>query len=118
MTCQTAQELILESLDCQIDEEQKIRLELHIAECDLCRSFGKAQRVLDAALAAHDCGRDGLRSVAASFTRRGLYRRHRIDVCQLCPANDVSVLAGRLGRTVDATRLPPDLPGSSPIFGL
>ena len=53
MTCQTAQELILESLDCGIDEEQAIRLESHIAECETCRSFWQAQRALDAALAAH-----------------------------------------------------------------
>ena len=53
MTCQTAQELILESLDCQIDEEEQIRLESHIAQCQLCRSFREAQGVLDAALAAH-----------------------------------------------------------------
>ena len=53
MTCQTAQELILESLDCGIDEEQEIRLESHIAECEMCRSFREAQRVLDAALASH-----------------------------------------------------------------
>ena len=53
MTCQTAQELILESLDCGIDEEQEIRLESHIAECETCRSFWEAQRVLDAALASH-----------------------------------------------------------------
>ena len=53
MTCQTAQELILENLDCRIDEEQQIRLETHIAECEECRSFWEAQRVLDAALAAH-----------------------------------------------------------------
>jgi anti-sigma factor RsiW len=53
MTCQTAQELILENLDCRIDEEQQIRLETHIAQCEECRSFWEAQRVLDAALAAH-----------------------------------------------------------------
>src|SRR4030095_14791214 len=53
MTCQTAQELILEGLDCRLDEEQQIRLESHIAQCEMCRSFREAQRVLDAALAAH-----------------------------------------------------------------
>ena len=53
MTCQAAQELILESLDCRIDEEQQIRLESHIAQCETCRSFREAQRVLDAALASH-----------------------------------------------------------------
>jgi len=53
MTCQTAQELILESLDYRIDEEQQIRLESHIAQCEMCRSFWEAQRVLDAALDAH-----------------------------------------------------------------
>jgi predicted anti-sigma-YlaC factor YlaD len=53
MTCQAAQELILENLDCRIDEEQQIRLESHIAQCEMCRSFREAQGVLDAALAAH-----------------------------------------------------------------
>ena len=53
MTCHAAQELILESLDCRIDEEQQIRLESHIAQCEMCRSFWEAQGVLDAALAAH-----------------------------------------------------------------
>ena len=53
MTCQAAQELILESLDCRIDEEQQIRLESHLAQCEMCRSFREAQRELDAALAAH-----------------------------------------------------------------
>ena len=53
MTCQAAQELILESLDCRIDEEQQIRLESHIAQCEMCRSFREVQRVLDAALAFH-----------------------------------------------------------------
>jgi len=53
MKCQTAQELILESLDRSIDAEQKTRLESHIAECEMCQSFWEAQRVLDAALAAH-----------------------------------------------------------------
>ena len=53
MTCQTAQELILEGFDCRIDEEQQTRLESHIAQCEMCRSFREAQRVLDAALAAH-----------------------------------------------------------------
>jgi hypothetical protein len=53
MTCQAAQELILESLDCRIGEEQQIRLESHIAQCQMCRSFWEAQAVLDTALAAH-----------------------------------------------------------------
>ena len=53
MTCQAAQELILESLDCRIDEEQQIHLESHIEQCEMCRSFREAQQVLDAALAAH-----------------------------------------------------------------
>jgi hypothetical protein len=53
MTCQAGQELILESLDHRIDEEQEIHLESHIAECRMCRSFREAQRVLDAALASH-----------------------------------------------------------------
>ena len=53
MTCQTAQELILEGFDCRIDEEQQTRLESHIAQCEMCRSFREAQRVLDAALASH-----------------------------------------------------------------
>ena len=53
MTCQAAEELILESLDCRFDEEQQIRLESHIAQCEMCRSFREAQRVLDAALASH-----------------------------------------------------------------
>jgi putative zinc finger protein len=53
MTCQSAQELILEGLDCRIDGEQKIRLESHIAQCETCRSFWEAQRDLDAALTAH-----------------------------------------------------------------
>jgi anti-sigma factor RsiW len=53
MTCQGAQELILESLDGWIDEEQQTRLESHIAQCDACRSFQEAQRVLDGALAGH-----------------------------------------------------------------
>lgn len=53
MTCHLAQALILESLDCRIDEEQQVRLESHLAQCEMCRSFREAQRVLDAALAAH-----------------------------------------------------------------
>ena len=53
MTCQAAQELILECLDCRIDEEQQIRLESHIAQCQTCRSFRETQGVLDAALVAH-----------------------------------------------------------------
>jgi hypothetical protein len=53
MTCQAAQELILESLDCRIDEDQEIHLESHIAQCEMCLSFREAQGVLDAALAAH-----------------------------------------------------------------
>ena len=53
MTCQAAQELILESLDGGIDKEQQTRLESHLAQCDLCRSFQEAQRVLDGALAGH-----------------------------------------------------------------
>ena len=53
MTCQAAQELILECLDSRIDEEQQIRLESHLAQCEMCRSFREAQAVLDAALAAH-----------------------------------------------------------------
>lgn len=53
MTCQAAQELILESLDCRIDEDQQTRLGSHIAQCETCRSFQKAQLVLDGALAGH-----------------------------------------------------------------
>ena len=53
MTCQAAQELILEGLDCRIDAEQRINLESHIAGCEMCRSFREAQQVLDATLAAH-----------------------------------------------------------------
>ena len=53
MTCHAAQELILESLDCRIDAEQQIRLESHIAQCEMCRSFREVQRVLDATLAFH-----------------------------------------------------------------
>jgi predicted anti-sigma-YlaC factor YlaD len=53
MTCQAAQELILESLDGGIDKEQQTRLESHLAQCDLCQSFQEAQRVLDGALADH-----------------------------------------------------------------
>jgi anti-sigma factor RsiW len=59
MTCQAAQELILENLDCRIDEEQQIRLQSHLTQCDLCRSFWEAQRDLDAALTAH-CVAPGL----------------------------------------------------------
>ena len=147
MTCQAAQELILENLDCRIDEEQQIRLESHLAQCDMCRSFWEAQRDLDAALAAHcvapelsdafrsrlaqkirgekkqalqewlprpapswrrNCGHGSLLSVAACCTRRGLYRWHRINVFQLCPADGVSVLVGRLGGVVGRTGLPGD----------
>jgi len=53
MTCQAAQELILESLDGGIDKEQQTRLESHLAQCDVCRSFQEAQRALDGALADH-----------------------------------------------------------------
>ncbi|MGH9427475.1 MAG: anti-sigma factor family protein [Terriglobia bacterium] len=53
MTCQAAQELILESLDCRIDEEQQTNLESHIAQCEICRCFQEAQLVLDGALAEH-----------------------------------------------------------------
>jgi len=53
MTCQAAQELILENLDGKVDEEQRIGLESHLTRCDMCRSFWEAQRELDAVLAAH-----------------------------------------------------------------
>lgn len=53
MTCQTAQELILENLDSQIEEEQQLGLESHLAHCEVCQSFREAQQVLDAALSAH-----------------------------------------------------------------
>ena len=53
MTCQAAQELILEALDCGIDAERQISLESHIAECEMCRSFREAQRALDATLTAY-----------------------------------------------------------------
>ena len=53
MTCQAAQELILECLDCRLDSEQQTSLESHIAQCEMCRSFREAQLVLDGALAGH-----------------------------------------------------------------
>jgi hypothetical protein len=53
MTCQAAQELILEDLDCGIDAERQISLESHIAGCEMCWNFREAQQVLDATLATH-----------------------------------------------------------------
>ena len=53
MTCQGAQELILEGLDCRIDAEQQITLDSHLAGCEMCRSFQESQQALDATLASH-----------------------------------------------------------------
>src|SRR5258706_15991868 len=59
------------------------------------------------------CGDGNRRSVVACFTRLGLYGRHRIDVFQLCPADDVSLLAGRPGRVVIVTRIPLNTSGGT-----
>ncbi len=143
MTCQAAQELILESLDGRIDEEQQTRLESHIAQCDMCRSFQEAQRVLDGALAGHyvapqlsaafrsklarkirareetrssgmdtgrapsgrrNCGHRSLFPLAAGFTNCGFDCRSYPDVWELCPADDLSLLAGRFGRVIGCHR--------------
>ena len=53
MTCQAAQELILESLDSRLDAGQQNIVESHIAQCEMCRSFRDAHHGLDAALAAY-----------------------------------------------------------------
>lgn len=53
MNCQTAHELILETLDSRFDAEEDSSLQAHLAQCEMCRSFWEAQRAVDAALAAH-----------------------------------------------------------------
>lgn len=74
MTCQSAQELILECLDGHIGEEQQIRLDSHIAQCVTCRGFQEAQQVLDGALA----GQNIAPQLSAAFQSQ-LARKIRVE---------------------------------------
>jgi ferric-dicitrate binding protein FerR (iron transport regulator) len=50
MSCEDAWNLISARMDGQLAEEDRARLEAHLAECDACRSAGEAFRAGDAAL--------------------------------------------------------------------
>lgn len=52
MSCEEAQETLLDSLDGPIAVEVYLAMEDHIASCEACRRFDQVQRSLDSRLAA------------------------------------------------------------------
>jgi predicted anti-sigma-YlaC factor YlaD len=115
MDCQTARELILESLAEPRLAATTPELETHLAECEACRSFSETQRTLDLQLSAAITAPPLNPGFRASLAKR--VRREPVSAWpDFLP--DVAHITGCICATALCLSILPFPPGSVMLAGL